>query len=141
MTEEAPGKILAIDYGEKRIGLAISDKQQTVAFPRETIINEGEEELTKIIQEYCEKEKVAEIALGLPLNEDHTEIRMTGVVEAFAKKLENMIEIPVHLVDEKFTTAEANIMMEEMGVEESERRKHKDTIAAMIILKEFMDSQ
>ena len=132
------GKVLGIDYGEKRIGLAISDPQRMVVFPREVVENTGKQELFQFLSEYCAKENVQEIVIGLPLNEDHSETRMTGVVREFVEEFKTNINIPIHLQDEKFTSLQAKNILESLSMDPQEQRKHKDVLAAMIILQEFL---
>ena len=132
------GRILAIDYGAKRIGLAVSDPDRTVVFPREVLMNVGIQSTVEFLSQYCEKESISLIVVGFPRHENHSEAQFAPEVRRFISHLQQNIAIPVAEEDEKFTSAEAHMMMEKMGVDASEQKKHRDVLAAMIILQSYL---
>jgi len=136
----AISRILAIDYGEKRIGLAISDPLQIISRPYLVLENQvGSilEDIVKIIQ----KENVGKIVLGLPVNLAGDDTRKTAEVKEFANKLSSVISIPLEFWDERYTTVEANKMIKEMKIDSQKARKIVDKIAASIMLQDYLENQ
>ena len=101
------GRLLAIDYGEKRLGLAISDPNQIISKPLKTIILTDSQyiynELEKIISDY----EIQKLIIGLPLGMDGKNTQQTSKVEAFKENLQNKISIPVILFDERLSSVSA----------------------------------
>ena len=95
-------KILAIDYGEKRLGIALSDETKTIAIPKPYINADEKEELLTLI----EKNNIEVILLGLPLNLQGQDSIMTGKVRDFAEWLKQKVNLPIHLIDERFSSQE-----------------------------------
>lgn len=122
------GKILGIDYGTKRIGLAISDETRTLA--RELRIVSPKEFWNSIAHSIREEE-VGEIALGWPLNMSGGKTQKTGEVEAFKGQLEERLHLPIHLVDERLTTSYARNV--------SRPGERVDSLAAQLILQTYLD--
>ncbi|MEZ5172045.1 MAG: Holliday junction resolvase RuvX [Bacteroidia bacterium] len=135
------GRILAIDYGTKRVGLAVTDPLQIIAGPLATLHSE---EVLPFLKEYVPKENVEEIVLGLPL---HADGNLSGPVEAlrnFETALKRLFPaIPLHRVDERFTSK----MASDAIAQSSKRKLGKqdkalvDRVAATIILQSFMDER
>ena len=123
-------RILGIDYGTRRIGLAISDESKRVAFPYQTLdAQNGAHEALRAI---CKKEDIERIVVGLPRglkNMQATE--MTKKVRLWTKELEGL-EVPIVFVDEFFSTKEASLL--------PTKKNHIDQAAATIILQSFLDS-
>ncbi|MEK9166588.1 MAG: Holliday junction resolvase RuvX [Patescibacteria group bacterium] len=97
-------RYLGIDYGEKRIGVAISDEGGSFSFPYSVVVNDK-----NAISKICgiiQKENIAEVALGLPQNFGRQDTKATGRVRAFAEELKKASSVPVVLVDETLSTAE-----------------------------------
>lgn len=131
-------RILAIDYGGKRTGLAVTDPLQIIATGLETI-----ESATVInwLKNYLQKEEVELIIIGLPKNWDESVTHATPLVEAAIKKIRKEFpNIPVKPVDERYTSKLAKDAMMEMGMKKKDRRdkKNVDVIAATIMLQEYL---
>ena len=133
-------RILAIDYGGKRTGLAVTDPLQIIATGLETI---DSKELIPYLKKYLAAETVELIIIGMPLNWDETDTHGTPLVKAAIKKLEKEFpSTPLKTVDERYTSKMAKNAMLEMGMKKQQRRNKAlvDEIAATIMLQEYMRS-
>ncbi len=131
---------MGMDYGEVRIGIAISDPLQIFSKPYEVLQNDINLVFEKI-QEIIEKENVEKIILGLPVNFDGNDTKKTIEVREFAKILQTKISIPFEFSDERYTSADANDLLKKMGYSPQEGRKHIDKIAAALILKNYLENK
>jgi putative Holliday junction resolvase len=134
-------RIMAIDYGTVRIGIAFSDERQILATPFRTLINKNG--MLNEIRRIIEHSNVEKIIVGLPLKEDGSDSQMTKQVRAFAEKLSDSILLPVELYDERYTSLLAQDSMIESGRKKKDRRKkgELDKRAASILLQEYLDSE
>ena len=132
-------RLMGIDFGEVRIGIALSDPLQIISQPFKVIPN-GDKTIYKI-QEIIKTEEVGKIILGLPLNLDGEDTKKTLEVREFSKILKSNVDIPVIFWDERYTTVEANEELKQMGYGIAESRKVIDKVAASIILKSYMENQ
>lgn len=133
-------RILAIDYGGKRTGLAVTDPLKIIATGLETIDSKG---LIPWLKNYFAKEEVELIIIGLPKNWDESDTHGTPLVEAAIKKIRKEFpSMPLKTVDERYTSKMAKDAMLEMGMKKKDRRdkKNVDLIAATIILQEYLQS-
>ena len=133
-------RILAIDYGGKRTGLAVTDPLQIIATGLDTIASK---ELIPFLKKYCSTESVELIIIGLPKNWDETDTHGTPLVEAAIKKIQKELPgIPLKTVDERYTSKMAKDAMLEMGMKKKDRRikGNVDIIAATIMLQEYLNS-
>ena len=132
------GRILAIDYGKKRTGIAVSDPLRIIATPLETVPTAV---LLAFLSTYVKKENVDEFVVGMPrtlLNEDS---EIAPLVRKFVDLLKSTFpEKPIHLADERFTSSMAKRAMIEGGMKKKDRaiRENVDRISATIILQSFM---
>lgn len=133
-------RILCIDYGKKRTGIAVTDPLQIIATGL-TTVDSGE--LISFLKNYFLKEEVELIVIGDPKNLDDSDTHATPLVKEIIKKLEKEFpKIPVKKVDERFTSKMAKQAMIEMGMKKKERRNKRnvDEIAAAIMLQEYMST-
>ena len=133
-------RILAIDYGGKRTGIAVTDPLQIIATGLLTI---DSKELIPFLKKYLAEETVELIIIGLPKNWDESDTHGTPLVEAAIKKIQKEFPaIPLKTVDERNTSKMAKDAMLEMGMKKKDRRVkgNVDVIAATIILQEYMRS-
>jgi putative Holliday junction resolvase len=130
---------MAVDYGEKRIGLALTDPLHIIARPFLTLPNTGFADVSTALLETIATEHIGLLIIGLPLNHEGADTRQTGIVRRFAQRLREMIDIDVVFQDERFTTEEANRELKRLGLNPIEGRKIIDQIAATIILREYME--
>jgi putative holliday junction resolvase len=131
-------RILSIDYGRKRTGLAVSDPLQIIASGLATVETQ---QLIPYLKDYFQKELVELIIIGEPKNLDDSDTHATPLVEAFIKQLQKHFpQIPVKKVDERFTSKMAKDAMLDMGLKKMQRRNKAlvDEIAATILLQEYM---
>ena len=131
-------RILSIDFGYKRTGLAVSDPLQIIASGLATVESK---QLIPYLKDYFQKESVELIIIGEPKNLDDSDTHATPLVEAFIKELQkNFPQIPVKKVDERFTSKMAKDAMLDMGLKKMQRRNKAlvDEIAATILLQEYM---
>ena len=131
-------RILAIDYGGKRTGIAVSDPLQIIATGLTTIESK---ELIPFLKNYFSIEKVEQIIIGMPTNWDDSDTHGTPLVRKAVADIKKFFpEIPLEEVDERFTSKMAKSAMLEMGLKKKDRRDKKlvDEIAATIMLQEFM---
>tara|TARA_B100000029_G_scaffold516824_1_gene635300 strand:+ start:7537 stop:8124 length:588 start_codon:yes stop_codon:yes gene_type:complete len=135
------GCILGIDFGERRLGLALSDPTGLIAQGQETLeTNNPSESLTYIIK-LIEKTPVVEVILGLPINMDGTKGEMAKKVFNFAEQLQDRVSCKVRTWDERLTTIAARRAMADMGLETRGRKGHLDRIAATLLLQNYLDYQ
>ncbi len=134
------GRILAIDYGLKRIGLALGDPLNIFAYPFKTLTNDKNfwEKLGKIIVE----KKVVKILLGYPYNENGRKSDLTGTIEKFAEELKKKFNKEIILWDERYTSAIAQEKILESVPKKSKRRDKGllDQNSAAIILQEYLNA-
>jgi putative Holliday junction resolvase len=129
------GRLLAIDYGERRVGLAISDPTGTIASPVGTIIRRAGKRppVAEIVRRATALEARG-FVVGLPLNGNGEETPRSGEVRTLAAELERRTGMPVELIDERFTTAAALRSIREMGGSTKGRKPDVDALAATILL-------
>ena len=131
-------RIISIDYGAKRTGLAVTDPLQIIATGLTTVESK---QLIPFLKDYFAREEVELIIIGEPKNWDDTDTHATALVEKIIKQLEkNFPKIPIKKVDERYTSKMAKDAMLEMGLKKMQRRNKKlvDEIAATIMLQEYL---
>ena len=148
------GRILALDYGRTKIGLAMADAKARIAEPFDTMERINRNEDMRRLRELVRDEKVKQIVVGLPLRLDGTLSEMAEEVTGFAERVRKQVGVPVELVDERLTSWEAErILEEELGrrlktpaAQQGRRKAVKpgdgkysvDAVAAMVILREYL---
>ncbi|MFA0775443.1 MAG: hypothetical protein THHGLFOP_000960 [Candidatus Fervidibacter sp.] len=134
-------RILAVDYGEKRIGLAVSDELGITASPSMTLARRSDDETVRQIAQLASKLRVTQIVVGLPRRTDAQEGEMERKVKAFAEKLRQAVSVPVVLFDERFTTRIAEQVLLEADLSRRKRKQVRDRLAAVILLQSFLEAQ
>lgn len=137
-------RVMGLDYGDKTVGVAISDELLITAQPIETVERERTNKLRKTyqrIETLIAEYEVEKIVLGRPLNMNGTEGDRVELTEAFAEELSRRTGLEIIWMDERLTTVEANRILEETGVAHSARKEHIDKMAAAIILQTYLDTQ
>ncbi len=130
---------MGIDFGEVRIGIALSDPLQIISQPYRVIPND--DDTISEIKNIIKSEEVRKIILGLPLNLNGEDTKKTLEVREFSEVLKSNVNIPVIFWDERYTSVEANEELKHMGYGIAESRKVIDKVAASIILKNYMENQ
>ncbi len=121
-------RYLGIDWGEKRIGLSLGDSETRIATPFKTVNN------IKEILTFIKAEEIAEIVLGKPLSIANRQFPMSEQFENFYNKLKETVKIPINLVDERFTSKEADSLSGGRKI-----KTRRDQVAAMLILQAYFD--
>jgi putative Holliday junction resolvase len=136
--EAKPRRILAIDYGRKRIGLALSDELGLTAHPLSTLVRTNRRNDLRRLREVCRKHGVTQIIVGHPLHMTGAAGEMAEEVARFSARLEKELGMEVKLVDERLTSWEA----EQLAAETKFKRRRGralDDIAAAILLREYLE--
>ncbi len=138
---EVSKRLLGVDFGLKRVGLAVCDGLGILATPLDAYKTKSMRETIDHVAELAAKLGVSGIVVGLPLNLDGTESLQSGRVRAFSRNLERVAELPVYLCDERLSTVEADELLMEAGIKSADERKKKvDSMAAKIILQSYIDN-
>jgi len=135
-------RYLGVDYGQKRIGLAISDPTGRIASPIRVVPARGQPRrdaraVLQVIGEY----DVEAIVVGLPLNMDDTEGPQAKQSRAFGKAIGELTGLPVHYWDERLSTFAADALIDQAGISPRKRRRRRDAVAAQLILQGFLDAR
>lgn len=139
MHETARRRVLAIDYGRKRIGLALSDKLRLTAKPLATIVRTNRREDLRRLREICRKHEAAQIVVGHPVRMSGEAGAMAEEAARFAARLEKELGIPVELQDERLTSWEAEQMIAKTKPSPLRKRRAFDEVAAAILLREYLE--
>jgi putative holliday junction resolvase len=154
ITAPSGAKILALDYGRTKIGMALADAEARIAEPHDTLERINRNEDMRRLREFVRDNNVKQIVVGLPLHLDGSAGDMADEARRFAERLRKQIGVPVELVDERLTSWQAEqILEQEFGRrithQETPRGRRKitrtsdgkytvDSIAAMLILREYL---
>jgi putative pre-16S rRNA nuclease len=139
MSDGLPGRILAIDFGTRRIGLAVSDALGITAQGLATLERTRLEDDLLRIQSLVEEYSAERVVLGNPLSARGTETTMSERVASFAEKLRRRLKCPVELFDERLTSAQAGRVLRESGIGIEKRRRALDRMAATLLLQSYLD--
>jgi putative Holliday junction resolvase len=137
----AARRTLALDYGDRRIGMALSDPGGIAAGPLMTLGRTTRERDMRQILEIVRVHEVGRIVVGLPLEMDGTRGARARITETFMNRLRGAIRIPVIPWDERLTTVQAERALLEGDVSRARRRQVIDQVAAVIILQAFLDAE
>ena len=136
-----PGRVLALDLGSHRIGIAISDPLGITAQGLETLHRRNKRHDLEYLLALIRKHEVSEIVVGLPLRMSGAEGIQADKAQAFAGDLRQKFGLPVHLWDERLSSAEANRLLREADLSIDKRGKAVDRMAAVLILQSWMESR
>lgn len=134
------GRFLGIDYGKKRIGLALSDILGMMAQPFDVIESKGLNNNITNILKIAEENEVSCIVVGIPVNMNSSEGEMANIAREFAEEMKKRSDIKVELIDERLTTVQAErVLVEEANISREKRKNLRDKIAATFILQTYLD--
>lgn len=136
-----PGRVMALDVGSKRIGVALTDTLRLLASPLTTIRAQPREAAFERITTLIGQNEVVELVIGLPISLNGNVGPQAEIVKRFAAELESRIQVPIHFFDERYTSSEAERVMIEMGLKAEQRKARIDEMAASIILRDYIDAQ
>lgn len=134
-------RILAIDYGRVRHGLAVSDGLGLAAHPLPALQRRDPENDLRRLREVVQDRDIRRVVLGLPLNMDGSEGPMATEVRRFGDALAAALELPLGYEDERLSTDEAESQLMERGLRPSDRRKLRDSLAAAVILRAVLERE
>lgn len=133
--------VMGLDYGRITVGVAVTDALNMTVLPVETIVRRDENKLRRTcarIEELIRERGVTELVLGCPYNMDGTEGERVEKTREFAAMLKRRTGLPVHMVDERLTTVEADEILADSGIERSRRKEYIDQVAAVLILEDYL---
>ena len=133
-------RILAIDHGTKRIGIAISDEMRTIAQPLEYIAAEPLDKFFDRLAQIIAEKQISLIVVGVPRNMDGTYGPAAAKVQQFVAALKDVVTVPIKSWDERLTSVQANRYLIEADVRRSKRKEKVDKTAAAILLQSYLDS-
>ena len=134
-------RILSLDVGEKRIGMAVSDALGLIAQQLETLVRKNEQDDFKRIKDIIKDREISEIVVGFPLNMDGTEGPKAAEINKFIEGLKKECSIPIKIWDERLTTREADRILRAADVSRKKRKRLDDKLAAQLILQSYLDSK
>ena len=134
-------RILALDHGSKRIGVAVSDETKTIAQPLEYIPAEPFADFLARLRQLLREKEISLILVGLPRNMDGSYGPAAEKVQTFVAALKDTVVVPVRTLDERLTSAQANRVLIQGGVRRDKRKAKVDKMAAAILLQSFLDGR
>ena len=134
-------RVLALDVGERRIGLALSDPTGLLASPIDAIDLDDHEPAHERAARRASGMELSEIVVGMPYSMSGERGRQAGRVAAFVRELSRLVKVPVTTVDERLSTAQAERLLRGQGVEPSREKGRLDSAAAAVILQAYLDSR
>jgi putative Holliday junction resolvase len=142
MSDQLPasGRLAAVDFGTVRIGLAVCDPDRTLASPYENYTRRGPEKDKQYFQRLAEEERIVGFVVGLPVHSSGDESASSLAAREFGKWLTEITGLPVRYFDERYTSAQAEQMLGEVGYTKKQRKRRLDMLAAQIILASYLES-
>ncbi len=131
-------RILCLDYGEKRVGVAISDETRTLASGRGVLPRAG---LLEALASLLSENDIGVVVLGLPMNMDGSSSQMVARVRDFGEALKARFGLPIEYYDERLTTVLAEAALREQSIKRRRHRQLVDEMSAILILQSYLDSQ
>lgn len=133
--------VMALDWGEKRVGIAVSDANLSVALPVSIVppheILSCHPSFRRLLEDYA----IERIVMGLPLSLDGREHAQAARIRGHAEQLEQLYDLPIEFMDERLTSTEAKRILRQMGYNEKEMRGRTDKIAAGLLLQTWLDAR
>lgn len=135
------GTVLAFDFGEKRIGVAVGNQALSLAHPLVTVSEGTTKRQFDIIAKLIDEWKPVQLVVGLPTHADGTDHKLTRLSKQFARRLEDRFCISTKLVDERYTSVVARATLRETGIKLKKQKLVLDQVAAQQILQSYFDRQ
>lgn len=136
----ASGRLLALDVGDVRIGLAVCDRDRVMASPYDQYTRRTEEKDAAYFRQLVAAEQIVSLVVGLPFNMDGTEGPKAIAYRKYGEWLAGVLGLPVEFFDERLTTHAAQGMLIDAGLNRQKRKERLDKLAATLILQAFLDS-
>lgn len=134
-------RILGIDWGERKLGIALSDETRCVASPHAVERCRTDKERITAILRHVQEQNVGVVVMGIPLSLSGEEGPTGRAVRRFSEMLEKRLQVPLELWDERLTTGSAQRALIEAGIRRSRRKELVDKVAASVMLQSFLDCQ
>jgi len=135
----ARGRLLGVDTGSVRVGLAVSDPERKIASPLETYRRRDQAQEARYFQRLVQHEDIAALVVGLPVHTDGREGVKAAEARQYAAWLTEVTGLPVVFWDERFTTVEAESHLWSAGLTHKQRKERRDRVAAQILLQSYLD--
>ena len=135
-----PTRLLGVDYGQVRIGLAVTDPDRKIASPLATYPRRGRAQDAAFFRKLIDEEAVGQIILGLPVHLSGQEGQKAAETRTFGRWLEEVTGVPVVFWDERFTTVEAEGFLWSAGLTHKRRKDRRDQVAAQILLQAYLEA-
>ena len=136
----APARLLGVDYGQVRVGLAVSDPGRKIAFPLTTYQRRGRDADAAYFRALVAEEAVGGLVVGLPVHMSGAEGAKAAEARAYGAWLAEATGLPVVFWDERFTTVEAESALWDAGLTHKQRKARRDRVAAQILLQTYLDA-
>jgi putative Holliday junction resolvase len=133
-------RLLGVDYGSVRVGLAVSDPDRKIAFPLTTYLRRGPQQDAAYFQGLVREEQIGQLVVGLPVHLSGREGEKAQEARAFGAALASWTALPVVFWDERFTTVEAEAHLWAAGLTHKRRKERRDRVAAQILLQTYLDA-
>jgi len=135
-------RLLGVDYGKRRIGIALSDPAEKIASPATTLNGTGTASKdARSVLEWAAEHDVAGFVVGLPVNMDGSLGPQAELSQDFANQLRRLGDLPVELWDERLSSFQADELMRAAGLRQTKRQRRRDALAAQVILQSFLDAR
>jgi len=134
------GRIAGIDYGTVRIGVAISDRDQTIASPLDNYTRRNDKLDQQYFRDLAKQERIVGFIVGLPVHSSGDESKKSKEARVFGAWLAKTTDLPVSWFDERYTTAHAKQLMQDSGLTHKKRKQRLDKLAAQILLATYLES-
>lgn len=134
------GRVLALDFGTKRVGAALSDSSWSIATPLETYVRQATESDARHYRRLVEEEGVERLVVGLPAHLSGRLGKAADLARAWGQWLGGVTGLPVVFVDERYTTVEAEAALHDAGMKTKARKDRRDMVAATILLQGYLDA-
>jgi putative Holliday junction resolvase len=135
------GKYMGLDFGDKRVGVAISDENKEISFPRDFLEYGSDRDLLSQLKTICEQDEVIKIILGMPINMDGKLGQRAQKTRLFYDKLKKILpEISIELFDERLSTQFAVQSLRGQGIRDKDQKGKRDALSAQIILQNYLSS-
>jgi len=135
-----PSRVVAVDLGTRRIGVAVTDGLRLTAQPLATIARHGGQRDLDAIAAVVKRFEAGQVVVGLPLSPEGEVGRAARSVQAFVERLRGVLAVPIDLIDESFTTVEAEDVLLQADLSRARRKEVVDRVAAAVILRRWLDA-
>jgi putative Holliday junction resolvase len=133
-------RILGVDFGTKRVGLAISDRDRKIASPLQILHRQSADQDGRLFRELVAEERITQLIVGLPVRTTGNEDQKAREARAYGAWLHELTGLPIIFWDERFTTADAEQLLLDAGLTKKRRQERLDMVAAQLMLQTYLDA-